>query len=102
MRYRWLALLIAASGLSLPLAAQDEAPAEAAAPQAEAPPAEAPPADAAGTESQADAAEAPPADAAEDEPQGAAEARRALTEDEDVFTASEGVPDEEVNFPVNF
>ena len=28
MRHRWLALLIAASGFSLPLAAQDEAPAD--------------------------------------------------------------------------
>lgn len=93
MRYRWLALLIAASGLSLPLAAQDEAPADASAPPAETPAPASPPADAPAGD---------PASAAE-EPQGASEARRAAAQAQDDFVPTEEVPpDEEVVFPVNF
>lgn len=93
MRYRWLALLIAAHGFPLPLAAQDESPAEASAPPAETSAPEAPAADAASDD---------PASAAE-EPRGAAEARRAAAEAEDDFVPTEEVPpDEEVVFPVNF
>lgn len=93
MRLRWLALLIAAPGFSLPLAAQDEAPADAAAPPVQTPAPEAPPADA-------------PADdpaAAQEDPQGASDARRAAAEAEDDFVpSSEVLPDEESIFPVNF
>jgi len=93
MRHRKLALLIAALGFALPLAAQDEAPVESPAPAAETPAAEAPP------------AAPPPADAEpeEQEPEGASESRRAAAEAEDDFVPTEEVPpDEEVVFPVNF
>ena len=86
MRHRWLALIVAALGISLPLAAQDEAPPAAAAPPAQTPPAAPPSAEPAATETL-----------------GAAEARRAAVEDEDVYTPTEEVPpDEEVRFPVDF
>jgi hypothetical protein len=99
MRRRWLALLIAAPGFSLPLAAQEEAPGDAdAPPEAAAPAAETP-------ASEAPASEAPPADEAaeEREPGGASDARRAAAERESIFAPSSEVePDEESIFPVNF
>jgi hypothetical protein len=93
MRHGWLALLIAALGVSLPLAAQDEAPADADAPPAASPGAEAPPADTSPDEDRAEG----------QEPRGASDARRAAAETEDDFVPTEEVPpDEEVVFPVNF
>jgi hypothetical protein len=86
-----LATFIAALALSMPLAAQDEAPAEAAAPPADAPPAEAPP------------VATPPAETPPVEPAGAAEARRAATAEDNDFVPTQDIePDEEVIFPVNF
>jgi hypothetical protein len=93
MRHGWLVLVLAALAISMPLSAQNEAPAAG----------DAPPVDAGdAAEAEAAAAAAAAAAAEESEPPGAADTRRAEDEEDDDFVPSEEIlPDEQVVFPVD-